>query len=316
MIRGFFYSLILHIFTFLFIFYGYLADKIKIENAVKYIEIGVNSDFFKENKIKTTERSLYEHLDLRSKINLYNLAKKFINNNDSTISNIPIESINEIVGFNANKTISKDGSYISSKVINAFDKDAFKDPTITNGDVIYLGPTDYKRLIVSKLDDININNMDVEIIKNNEYVLDTDIKKPQNRNETFDVKIDEIFTEEDIKLLKESLNNGYDNSILSKRDKISIQNQFTICYKNAILKTKKQSKFDIAVAIDIKRDGFIDINNIKIEPIDTGISFSKDEYNDTINNVKLALDYCNPVRNLPLGKYKAWKTIKLVFNGF
>ena len=80
MIRGFFYSLILHIFTFLFIFYGYLADKIKIENAVKYIEIGVNSDFFKENKIKTTERSLYEHLDLRSKINLYNLAKKFINN--------------------------------------------------------------------------------------------------------------------------------------------------------------------------------------------------------------------------------------------
>lgn len=273
------------------------------------MEFGVDYDFFDKNKIKTTNKSLYEQLDLKAKINLYNLAKKFKNEN-SSISNVPIDSIKDIIGFTIDVSKINLNNLATKKIINAFDKGYFSDPTITSGDIIYLGPTDYNKLLASAS-----SNTVMNVIKSDEYVLDSDIKKPKNRKDkTFKVDIDRIFTEEDIKFLRESLDERYNNTVLSRREKISIQNQFAICYKNAISKTKKINKFNITVVLNINRVGFIDINNIKIEPLDIKVEYSSSEYRDAINSVKLALDYCNPIRNLPLGKYEAWKTIRLIFN--
>lgn len=309
MIKSFLYSLVLHFFIFLFVFCSYLVDENLMKSYVNIIETGINYDFFEINRIKTTNESLFKQLDLTSKINLYNLAKKYQNPN-SSISNVPIDSIKDVIGFNFDMSKVNQSSLIKNKIINTFEKGHFTDATITSGDVIYLGPTDYKRLLASAS-----SNVPMDIVKNDEYVLDSDIKKSKNRNgKTFKVDMDKIFTEEDIELLKDNWNERYDSKSLSKREKISIQNQFVICYKNAILKTKKQNKFNVAVVLNINRNGYIDTNNIKIEPINSNNKYSNIEYNDTINNIKLTIDYCNPIRNLPLGKYESWKSIKFVFN--
>lgn len=309
MIKGFFYSLILHFFMFLFVFCNYLINKSFMEKTINIVETGISYDFFDMNKIKTIDESLYKQLDLEAKLNLYNLAKNF-QDLDSSIANIPIDSLKDIIGFNFDISKINLTNPVANRVIDAFENGYFSDPTITSNDVIYLGPTDYKVLLVS-----NSNNIPTNIAKDGEYVIDSDIKKPKNRkNKTFEVDIDRIFTEEDIKLLKEKWNERYDSKTLSRREKISIQNQFLVCYKNAILKTKKQSKFNVVTTLNINRNSFIDINNIEIEPMVSRDNYTDTEYKDTINNVRLAIDYCNPIRNLPLGKYESWKKIKFVFN--
>lgn len=310
MIKSLFYSLILHFFMFLFVFCNYLINRSFVKSSLNMVETGISYNFFDTNKIKTTDKSLYEQLDLAAKLNLYNLAKNFRDSNGS-IANIPIDSLKDVIGFNFDMSRVNLANPVANRVINAFENGYFSDPTITSNDVIYLGPTDYKILLAS-----NSNNIPTNLAKNGEYVIDSDIKKPKNReNKTFEVDVDRIFTEKDIKLLKEKWGERYDNEVLSRREKISIQNQFAICYKNAISKTKKQSKFNVVVVLNINRNCFIDTNNIKIEPVASRDNYTDSEYEDTINNVRLAIDYCNPIRNLPLGKYDSWKRIKFEFSG-
>ena len=41
---------------------------------------------------------------------------------------------------------------------------------------------------------------------------------------------------------------------------------------------------------------------------------NKNDYFITVENIKLALVYCNPLRGLPTFKYNVWKNMNLTFN--
>ena len=83
-----------------------------------------------------------------------------------------------------------------------------------------------------------------------------------------------------------------------------------------MLKTKKTSNLIISASVSVSRDGVINMNTVnfnlvndqKLENVD------KNDYDKTIENIKLALIYCNPLRNLPYQKYNIWKNMNLLFN--
>ena len=141
-----------------------------------------------------------------------------------------------------------------------------------------------------------------------------DISTKFDDEEIMKIDLNSIFSQNDY----EKLNNANKKSIydLSIREKVNIQKQIKMCYKNAMLKTKKTSNLLISASVSVSRDGVINMNTVnfnlvndqKLENVD------KNDYDKTIENIKLALIYCNPLRNLPYQKYNIWKNMNLLFN--
>lgn len=126
--------------------------------------------------------------------------------------------------------------------------------------------------------------------------------------------IEHIFTKEDYEIMA----NNNKNSIyeLSFREKSNIQKQIKICYKNAVLKTQKSSSIVMSAKISLDKSGQIDMNNIifEIQNEENVGDIDKNNYFITVENIKLALVYCNPLRGLPTFKYNIWKNMNLTFN--
>ncbi len=183
----------------------------------------------------------------------------------------------------------------------------------------------------------NIESSDVKIIENNikkNQIIDkriteilnknlannkeikeqVEIKKEKNEKiEQFNIDIDKIFTKDDIKDIKKHIRKEVLGD-LTLREKVNIQNQIIMCYKSAILQTKKNNKVKVSVTLKLFQDGIIDTKKINIKIIDDKNKFNENDYKDAIENIKLALAYCNPLRNLPLIKYQSWQHINFIFD--
>lgn len=177
-----------------------------------------------------------------------------------------------------------------------------------------------------KLDENSTNKNVNQAVANNDFtdldsLLDNlanesikDISTKFDDEEIMKIDLNSIFSQNDY----EKLNDNSKKSIydLSIREKVNIQKQIKMCYKNAMLKTKKTSNLLISANVSVSRDGVINMNTInfnlvndqKLENVD------KNDYDKTIENIKLALIYCNPLRNLPYQKYNIWKNMNLLFN--
>lgn len=177
-----------------------------------------------------------------------------------------------------------------------------------------------------KLDENSTNENTNPLVANNDFtdldsLLDNlanesikDISTKFDDEEIMKIDLNSIFSQNDY----EKLNDNGKKSIydLSVREKVNIQKQIKMCYKNAMLKTKKTSNLLISASVSVSRDGVINMNTVnfnlvndqKLENVD------KNDYDKTIENIKLALIYCNPLRNLPYQKYNIWKNMNLLFN--
>jgi len=124
---------------------------------------------------------------------------------------------------------------------------------------------------------------------------------------------DTIFNESDYQKLKEINDSGFDTrNVLSIREKRNVQRQIKGCYKMAILKSKRDSKAIIAVTVRIGIDGIVNINTVKAVKIST--DSDKTNFDIALDNAKSALVFCNPLRGLPITKYKAWKHMTFIFD--
>lgn len=296
MIRSFLYSVFLHSILFLFTVSNYMVSNKIIHDYVYLLESEIENNILNVVDIKHSKTDSYPQISLDEKINLYQLAKTYSKNKKS--SQIPIEKLtgiyvnsgetNQKFKLNSNESGKKD-----LPINQDFDKN----------DVIFLGPSDYKKLLTKS------ENIKDDIVTN--YNDNTKIEK-NIINGTVKIDMDKIFTNEDIEKIKEKFNENYDNMALSKREKFSIQNQILICYKNALIQTKKASKLKVFVTIEMKKNGYINMKTVKI---DIPSNPDKKEQDIAHKNIMTSLDYCNPLRNLPAMKYDAWKVINLVFNG-
>ena len=72
----------------------------------------------------------------------------------------------------------------------------------------------------------------------------------------------------------------------------------------------------MSAKISLSKNGQIDMNNVIFNVVnEDGVDLKdKNAYFTTVENIKLALVYCNPLRGLPTFKYNIWKNMNLTFN--
>ena len=350
MIRNLLYSLCLHILFILIFFFNDNINNAINKKITSINTFNIDAKFLEENKIKTTKEDLFSNLSLQEKIKLYKLSKELQNKN----SVLPV----------INTTKAEVIQMQTDAIKNVLDKNK----EISGGYVLYLGPTDYNRLlqkqqaeleekerikqeeikkqqkeekdkleniiasvsvdtIIEKLDkEVSNNTQKTENIVKNE--VKQEVKTIQKKEEQkiditpanidnsilLNIDVDKIFTKEDIKQIKDIIKTEQYNFGLSTRERISVQNQLISCYKNALVQTGKKSVVKTSVTIKLFMDGIIDSKEIKIKVIDDENRFSTEDYEVAMNNAKIALAYCNPIRNLPRTKYQNWQNINFVFD--
>ena len=349
MIRNLLYSLCLHILFILIFFFNDTINNAINKKITQINTVNIDTNFLEDNKIKTTKDDVFSNLSLQDKIKLYKLSKEAQNKNVlPTINNTTIRNTEQV-----------------DTIKNVLDKNTKNNERY----VLYLGPTDYNRLlqkqqaeiqeqerikqekikqqqkeekdkleniiasvnvdtVIEKLDKKEENNIQQEKPSNVEKIVKVEkdkkiVKQEQiinNQQNTVDnsmllnIDLNKIFTKEDIKQIKEIIKTEQYNFGLSTREKISVQNQLVSCYKNALIQTGKKSIVKTSVTIKLFMDGIIDSKEIKIRVIDDENKFSAEDYDIAINNAKIALAYCNPIRNLPRTKYQSWQNINFVFD--
>jgi len=101
---------------------------------------------------------------------------------------------------------------------------------------------------------------------------------------------------------------------LSVRERFNFELQIKRCYKKAINQTSNISTIPIKVNVKVKNDGSVNINSLKILN-KQDYTNSKNDLNIALNNAKIALKLCSPLRNLPKDKYEIWQEIELLFDG-
>jgi len=125
-------------------------------------------------------------------------------------------------------------------------------------------------------------------------------KKFEEEQESNDEKSDDLYKAADMA-------NNIDNMDLSAREKFNIQSQLKRCYKRAITETKSSNKIKISVHASISQEGYIDSDLDDTIDMERYNNPKETAYKIAIDNVRMALDLCNPLRNLPLDKYDIWK---------
>ena len=325
MFRNLLYSFCLHLLFLLVFVFNDDINSLLNKKVLNINSLNINADFLLENDIKTTDSDMYADLTLREKIELYKISKKNSFNPQEAVKNL--EQIKNIVRGKFDTTES-DKEYI-----------------------LYLGPTDYRRYlsrsdatkekadlesIVASIEEESESqeqkNVEQDIIHENMVktvaeIHEKNTKKSQSATESkvfkttntplnlMNIDPDKIFTRNDIQQIKEIIKReSMNNSILSVRERMNIQNQLIACYKNALVQTSLPSKVPVSVTIDLYPNGIINTKKIVFRVIDDENIYNERDYEEAMNNAKIALAYCNPIRNLPANKYTSWQSINFIFD--
>lgn len=350
MIRNLLYSLCLHILFILIFFFNDTINNAINKKITQINTVDIDVNFLEDNKIKTTKEDVFSNLSLQDKIKLYKLSKEAQDKNVlPTISNTTIKNSERVSGIkNVLDKNTKDNVryvlYLGPTDYNILlqkqQVEIEKQEMIKQEQIKQQQKEEKDKLeniiasvnvdtVIEKLDK-KINSSDIQQKKTNntEQVVKTEndnkttkqeqvITTQQNKVDDsmlLNVDINKIFTKEDIKQIKEIIKTEQYNFGLSTREKFSVQNQLVSCYKNAIIQTGKKSVVKTSVTIKLFMDGIINSKEIKIRVIDDKNKFSAEDYDVAINNAKIALAYCNPIRNLPRTKYQGWQNINFVFD--
>lgn len=280
MLRNLLYSIGIHIIFILAIVINMKMINLK-DISLKPIQF---DDSFVLDNLIMTKKSQFSFLTLEDKVKLY--THLLDQQNDIKNKDLKEISKSSIGTYNFDK---------DSELINKILK-------TQNKDKIYLGPTDYKKLIskqnlaAKKNINTTISNTDQKI---QNLILNADIEK--------------IFTKKDVKNLKQIVKD--EQITLTNIEKSFIQKQLRNCYKQATIKNGRNSQIAISVMLKINKNGSFDKKKVDIKIIDNQNKYSEKDYQIAKENVKLAIVLCDPLTNLPAIKYESWKVINFIFNG-
>ena len=110
----------------------------------------------------------------------------------------------------------------------------------------------------------------------------------------------------------ETIANTIENLNLSPRQKFNIQSQLRRCYKKMLDENKPSHKVVVLVKASLNQDGYITTNLDEV--VDKLQYAANKDYQITIDNVRKAINFCSPLRNLPVDKYDVWKEVTLEFD--
>ncbi len=101
---------------------------------------------------------------------------------------------------------------------------------------------------------------------------------------------------------------------LSNREKFNLYSQIKSCFQRAIAKSEVKSKEKILVKINIDQNGYIKSDINELEEMIKYKEQNQEDFAASVENAKMALEMCNPLRGLPLEKYEIWQEIILEFS--
>jgi hypothetical protein len=156
------------------------------------------------------------------------------------------------------------------------------------------------------------------------------IKEKKEKNKTppkevkpkdFDLTQDEYFEEvEDDNPLEEDpdpyffTENTLESLDLLVREKFNIHSQIKRCYKKILDQEGAKSNAEVYAQIAISKEGFIDFDRVVILDFYRYSDPLEVEFHNSVDIVIKSLKFCNPIRNLPIDKYDAWREIDLKFD--
>lgn len=335
MLRNLLYSFCLHIMFLLILIFNNDINSLFNKKAVNINSLNISSDFLKKNDVKSTNINYYSNLSLNEKIELYKIAKE--NGYDPETSNeYSTEDVKEaiqekVLSYASNdeyilylgptdykryvEKLNRENSQALENIIADISSNN-KENNVDNLDT-FIDKTIVDKPITNNKTATNIDktiNIDTQktVIKPNKTVVKTSNKKT---TKLLNIDPDKIFTKNDIKQIKEIIKKESNSEVsLSVRERVNIQNQLIACYKNALIQTTIPSKVPVSVTINLFPNGIINTKEINFKIIDDDNLFTEKDYNETINNAKIALAYCNPLRNLPTNKYTSWQNINFIFD--
>jgi hypothetical protein len=296
----------------------------------------------KNNIAKKRKAKKYRDLSLAEKLELYKEVKankQEILNNDfkNKIKDKPLENIfyyiesplyiarhtlsdkefEQIQKNNEIKKIIKEEIKFHKKeqlLVNDRNKMSYTDQElieIAQKPVVIKNKKTLKKFVINDIDEIDFAKISEILFNDKRFSM---IKLKFSDEEIQNIKPNEIFTKKDVdKLVKGyELNKEVEEYRLTAAEQANIQRQIKKCFQKAIIQSNSDNNIVINVTVRIDKNGYIDMNAIKI--LDSGIYKNAKEYRMATDNVKTALVFCNPLKNLPMKKYITWNEITLTFD--
>jgi hypothetical protein len=177
--------------------------------------------------------------------------------------------------------------------------DYFNSGQFYQSDLVFIGRRDYNKYVRG-------TNLENRVIRSN--------KISKNYLDISKIDKNDIFTHKELKKLNDVVFKQNQSEKLNKEEIFLIQEQLAVCYKDAIIRNKSNIVAPISIEFSLNKDGYINTKKIKMTIIDKNNKYSGSEYNTSINIIKTAIILCNPLKNLPLLKYKSWKNVNFVFS--
>lgn len=100
---------------------------------------------------------------------------------------------------------------------------------------------------------------------------------------------------------------------LSAREKLNLKSQINRCYAKALRASNKVSNVSLLITLQVSKSGYIetDLNQV----IDSNLYETDEQYKIAVDNARLTVEFCNPLRSLPRDKFHIWKNIAFEFKG-
>lgn len=102
---------------------------------------------------------------------------------------------------------------------------------------------------------------------------------------------------------------------LSIREKLNLQSQIKSCYRRAMQRSDLKSSVTLFITISVSETGYVETNINDVIDQNLYNNPHDQNYKIAVDNARMAIEMCNPLRNLPRDKYKIWQQITFEFKG-
>jgi len=158
---------------------------------------------------------------------------------------------------------------------------------------------------LSNTDQINVSQpekstpeLEYKAVPSNEKI-ETNQEKLDNTDEN-SISTNEINSNnKTLEIINSRKTFNFEANGLSNRQKFNIQAQIKLCYQRAIFESRKYSNQKVVTKAKINQDGTIESDIYQQIKSENYLNPNNYQYKIAVDNVKRALELCNPIRNIP-----------------
>lgn len=140
--------------------------------------------------------------------------------------------------------------------------------------------------------------LEYKAVPSNEKI-ETNQEKLDNNNENSISTNETNSNNKTLEIINSRKTFSFEANGLSNRQKFNIQAQIKLCYQRAIFESRKYSNQKVVTKAKINQDGTIESDIYQQIKSENYLDPNNYQYKIAVDNVKRALELCNPIRNIP-----------------